>query len=254
MRLTTIQESVVSDEYVTINNQSYKLFGVLDHQGTSQHSGHWLTWVRCSEAAGGWLRCDDSSVEPTTLEKVMNRNNYILAYQKQSNRSSPAKQIESNRSSPVKQIESNRSSPAKQIDSNRSSPAKQIDSNRSSPNKSTKISHSAVSNSNLKHPSHNSSKISTLGSQCATCGKTFTRLLQHLRMKISCQHPYDMEAIEKDQATKRRETDKENKKLKRKLFSPDKKEKEREKDREAHKKFRANRTSDEIEDDRKQER
>ena len=150
-------KSVTTDEHITVNNQRYKLFGVLDHQGATQHSGHWLTWARCREAAGGWLRCDDSSVEPATLEKVLNQDNYILAYQKH---------IESNRSSPVKHIESNRSPPA-------------ISKN---------MSNTAVSESKFKHPPQNSSKISTLGNKCATCGKTFTRLLQHLRMKVSCQH------------------------------------------------------------------
>ena len=62
----------------------------------------------------------------------MNKNNYILAYQKQ-------------------------------FESNRSSPTKQMESNTSSPNKSTKMSKAAVSDSKFKHPSQNSSKISTLG-------------------------------------------------------------------------------------------
>ena len=204
-------KSVVTDEYVIVNNQRFKLFGVLDHQGTSQHSGHWLTWARCREAPGGWLRCDDSSVEPATLEKVLNQDNYILAYQKH---------VESNRSSPVKHNESNRSPPARST---------------------SKLN---VSESKLNSPMK-SSKISTLGNQCMTCGKTFTRLLQHLRMKASCQHSYDMDAIEKDQASRQRQNKTENQNLKRKLYSPDKKENIRDKDKAAHKKRRDNETKEE---------
>ena len=91
-------------------------------------------------------------------------------------------------------------------------------------------------------PQSSGKKISTLGNKCANCGKTFTRLLQHLKMKTSCQVPYDMEIIEKNQVSKHREINTTNKHLKRKLLSPDKKAEADAQDRERKKISRLNQT------------
>ena len=83
-------KSLPSDEIIDVNNEKYKLCGVLDHIGRTQHDGHWICWARCSQATGGWIKCDDSSIEPATLDKVLNKNNYIFAYEKLENVPAPA--------------------------------------------------------------------------------------------------------------------------------------------------------------------
>ena len=67
-----------------------------------------------------------------------------------------------------------------------------------------------------------STKITSLGDKCAVCGKTFARLLQHLRMKVACQGPYDMDELEKEQGAKQR------KRKSRALRTPDKVKEDRE--------------------------
>ena len=150
-------KSLPSDELITVNNQKYKLCGVLDHIGRDQHGGHWITWARCSQAPGGWIRCDDSSIDPVTLDQVLNENNYSFVYQKHLENDIPA-QIEL-----VK-------SPQK--------PASD-DVTPKTPAPEAKDSWTVVKRKN-------SGKITSLGDKCASCGKGFTRLIQHLKMKTAC--------------------------------------------------------------------
>ena len=75
-------KSNVTDEYITVNNEFYQLCGVLDHLGIDQFSGHWITWSRSKQAEKGWMLCDDGLIKSTSIHEVLNRNNYILAYQK----------------------------------------------------------------------------------------------------------------------------------------------------------------------------
>ena len=75
-------KSRTNDEYVRINNEVYQLCGVLDHLGVDHSAGHWITWTRNNQAEKGWMLCDDSFIQSTSLQNVMNKNNYVLAYQK----------------------------------------------------------------------------------------------------------------------------------------------------------------------------
>ena len=72
--------SRVSDEFLTIGNERYELCAVMDHQGSSPNSGHWITWSKCLERSA-WIKCDDKDITDVLLqEKIYSRNNFLFAY------------------------------------------------------------------------------------------------------------------------------------------------------------------------------
>ncbi|GIL55960.1 hypothetical protein Vafri_11422 [Volvox africanus] len=60
----------------------YTLTGVLVHQGTSLHSGHYYALVR--DSYGDWSCMNDSHVYSTSLEQVRQEQAYLLFYTRQS--------------------------------------------------------------------------------------------------------------------------------------------------------------------------
>jgi len=62
----------------------YELVAVLVHQGHSCDSGHYLAYVKNS---GTWYKCNDSLVEPVSVETVLDQQAYILLYEVEEMRS-----------------------------------------------------------------------------------------------------------------------------------------------------------------------
>jgi len=59
----------------------YKLFGVSEHMGTTQTSGHYTATVRNSED-GNWYRYNDSQVGSTSGDAAVTGGAYLLFYQR----------------------------------------------------------------------------------------------------------------------------------------------------------------------------
>ena len=106
--------------------------------------------------------------------------------------------------------------------------------------------------SSLDHssPGAKLSRSSVLTDKCLTCGKTFKRLITHLKKSIECQTSYDMEALEDFQNTKRKEQLKEGKRRSRQNQTPQKKAEEKVKNSEEKKIFRGNQTPEEKAEDK----
>lgn len=64
----------------TLRNTNYKLHGVLVHQGSTSHSGHYYSYVRAPN--NSWYRADDSKVNNVQLGDVLRQNAYLLFYTK----------------------------------------------------------------------------------------------------------------------------------------------------------------------------
>jgi len=63
-----------------INDYTYKLFAVVNHQGTLQ-SGHYTCFVK--QSVNSWFKCDDALVTKTTIDQVLNSEAYLLSYHKE---------------------------------------------------------------------------------------------------------------------------------------------------------------------------
>eukprot|EP00756_Hemistasia_phaeocysticola_P009931 Hpha_TRINITY_DN14971_c4_g4::TRINITY_DN14971_c4_g4_i1::g.143945::m.143945/K11855/USP36_42; ubiquitin carboxyl-terminal hydrolase 36/42 len=59
---------------------TYKLFGVIVHIGSSQHSGHYVAYAR--GANGVWSLFDDCSVRQVGIQEVLHSEAYMLFYQR----------------------------------------------------------------------------------------------------------------------------------------------------------------------------
>lgn len=60
------------------NEAQYKLFGVVEHAGDLK-GGHYTASVRISET--NWVHTSDSHTRPTTLEKVLSSQAFLLFYE-----------------------------------------------------------------------------------------------------------------------------------------------------------------------------
>ena len=73
-------KSKVSDEILTIGNEKYELCAVMDHQGATPNSGHWIVWCKKRDGSG-WLKCNDKEITDVLLEeKMFSRENFLFAY------------------------------------------------------------------------------------------------------------------------------------------------------------------------------
>ena len=68
----------------------YELFGVLDHQGTSINSGHYITKMKNNDE---WLLCNDTNISPIDFQDVVTTDNYILLFKKKENSLHPSPTI-----------------------------------------------------------------------------------------------------------------------------------------------------------------
>ena len=62
------------------HSNRYRLYGVLVHQGSSVHGGHYYCHVRA--ASGVWHRCDDDRVTVVSVNKVLSECAYMLFYER----------------------------------------------------------------------------------------------------------------------------------------------------------------------------
>jgi ubiquitin C-terminal hydrolase len=59
----------------------YRLAAVVEHIGSTPRSGHYVAYAQGGGAAS-WLRFDDTTVQPCSLQSVLARPAYILAYER----------------------------------------------------------------------------------------------------------------------------------------------------------------------------
>jgi len=75
------------------DSYNYKLYGVLVHHGYNCHSGHYYSFIKASN--GLWYKMDDSRVEQTTENQVLNQSAYILFYTRESDNDESSQDNES---------------------------------------------------------------------------------------------------------------------------------------------------------------
>jgi len=59
---------------------TYRLFAVLVHAGSTASSGHYFCFTK--SPAGGWLKCDDSTVLRASERAVLSQQAYMLFYER----------------------------------------------------------------------------------------------------------------------------------------------------------------------------
>lgn len=73
-----------------VNDEWYDLYGVVLHKGSSTNSGHYFAY--CKSAGNNcWYECNDSFVGQMSEESVLNKEAYLLFYQKRVTKPSAAK-------------------------------------------------------------------------------------------------------------------------------------------------------------------
>eukprot|EP00667_Euglena_gracilis_P001558 EG_transcript_1560 len=60
------------------SGNNYLLIGVVVHEGSSVHSGHYYSYVRAANSA--WYCCDDSRVRQVGLQEALRQRAYMLVY------------------------------------------------------------------------------------------------------------------------------------------------------------------------------
>ena len=231
-------KSGVTDEYLLLNGVQYQLTAVMDHIGRRRDGGHWITWSRCPEVRSGWIRCDDDCIEEVDLEKVFSRSNHTFAYVK----FPPVPTF-----AELEPISTVCITPEADFEEVETVSPMNITPEHDFEEVET------VSPMNIT-PEYDYEEVETTSSvltdKCLTCGKTFKRLITHLKKSIECQTSYDMEALEDFQNTKRKEQRKEDKRRSRQNQTPQKKAEETVKNSEEKKIFRGNQTPEEKAEDK----
>ena len=65
-----------------INDEIYDLYGVIIHVGSSTNSGHYYAYCK-NMGSDTWFECNDSHISRMKNESsVLNREAYLLFYQK----------------------------------------------------------------------------------------------------------------------------------------------------------------------------
>ena len=63
------------------HNEIYDLYGVVIHKGMSTNCGHYYAYCK-SASNKNWYECNDSHVSPMSDNSVLNKEAYLLFYQK----------------------------------------------------------------------------------------------------------------------------------------------------------------------------
>ena len=66
------------------HNEVYDLYGVVIHKGSTTNSGHYFAYCK-SASNNNWYECNDSYVGSMSENSVLNREAYLLFYQKRLN-------------------------------------------------------------------------------------------------------------------------------------------------------------------------
>ena len=74
-------KSKISDKFLTIGNERYELCAVMDRQGATPNSGHWIVWSKNRDNSG-WLKCINDKDITDVLQKVklFSQENFLFAY------------------------------------------------------------------------------------------------------------------------------------------------------------------------------
>ena len=57
----------------------YRLAALVEHIGATPRSGHYVAYA---QGGGSWLRFDDTTVQPCSLQAMLARPAYLLAYER----------------------------------------------------------------------------------------------------------------------------------------------------------------------------
>lgn len=65
-------------KYTNTNNEIYELYGIINHYGSSNYSGHYVSLIKLEE----WFMFNDASIIKCNSEKIKTKDAYILFYKK----------------------------------------------------------------------------------------------------------------------------------------------------------------------------
>lgn len=74
--LSAFVDFPISSSY---SRNRYRLLGVVVHNGSELHQGHYISFVRAEEGAE-WILCDDENVELCSVSVVAAAEAYVLLY------------------------------------------------------------------------------------------------------------------------------------------------------------------------------
>ena len=184
-------KSKISDKFLTIGNERYELYAVMDHQGVSPNSGHWIVWSKNRDNSG-WLKCNDKEITEVLLEeKMFSRDNFLFAYMR-CHQTSPT-------SSTIKHTFLSSPDPKSLLSTSRE-PTSPTNSTKVFSNKRTNSSPSSTGalkslKKNTPSPVLSSKGTNDIEIKCLGCFKTFKALMKHLAKSEMCQQLYDMDDL-----------------------------------------------------------
>ena len=65
------------EETIHFQGVTFKLVGLVDHQGRTAKSGHYIAWKKVNS---NWYKCDDSVITEVNLDVIPSNNNYMFVY------------------------------------------------------------------------------------------------------------------------------------------------------------------------------
>lgn len=63
-------------------NQIYDLYAIIVHAGSCRQFGHYYSYCKSMEDSNRWFKCNDETVSQLNAEGALNKQAYILFYQK----------------------------------------------------------------------------------------------------------------------------------------------------------------------------
>ena len=72
--------------FISIQDVNFEIVGVLDHVGSSNKNGHWLTWAKLDSR---WYKCNDDHIEEVDQTATISSNNFVFVCVKNKEPSSP---------------------------------------------------------------------------------------------------------------------------------------------------------------------
>ena len=76
----------LNNGFISIQDVQFEIVGVLDHVGSSNKDGHWLTWAKLDSS---WYKCNDDDIEEVNQTATISSNNFVFVCVKNNAPSSP---------------------------------------------------------------------------------------------------------------------------------------------------------------------
>ena len=190
----------MNNGFIRIQEVTFEIVGVLDHVGSSNQNGHWLTWVKLDS---GWFKCNDDVITEVNQADTVSSNNYIFACIKTKEPSSPIAhdiafiENEGFASSSLVENSAEKTEPVMEIE--------RIDEKKKA-QQANEI--ELVDDKYEAKPVIEMKKNAAFSNKviCQGCKGKFSNLIQHLN-RTTCKKFYDLAQLKIDAIEKKREKD-----------------------------------------------